>query len=172
MLDNKSESSVSLAISVSANRRSAARVAHVEYPPRLDLVFLENGVPTTLYEAKAGYATDFQPGRISKADWYLGACVSDDLAKLARVRAKIKTARQHAALFYLYENSVPQRQLKYGKSPAVDAAAAISGLKRLVRNGTLIAQEVIDCGVADSAAIKIHLCIFEPSTGGRSETAG
>ncbi len=167
ILDGKSESIVSNAISASANRGVKARLAHSEYSKgRVDLVLLKSGKPSMLYEAKAGYTTDFQPKRIGRGDKYLGPCVSKDLVKLARVRRKhpkhFACVQGHAALFYLYEISNRSRQIKYGRKPAVNRSCALAGLTGLAKRGNLVKRVTIDCGHADSAKVKIHLCIFEP----------
>lgn len=163
VLDTKSENAVTRAIAVSANRRAGIRVAHVEYPPRLDLALIEKGVPVAVYEAKAAYATDFQQRRISKNNWYLGRCMDDDLVKLHGVRLLYPTLRQWSGLFFVYEVSDPRRQLKYGGTRPVAAARALEALRDQVKLGRLSAHASIDCGNVDGTDVRIHMCVFDPA---------
>jgi hypothetical protein len=160
ILDSKSETTVTLAIATAANRRAGRRVAHVEYR-RVDLVLVGDGIPIALYEAKAAYATDFQPARLARGDWYLGACVDEDLQKKRNLGVGMPTVRDRAVLFYLYEVSDTGKQLKYGRNPPVLVADAINGLKSQITLGTLAAHDSIDCGTVDGAHVKIHLLIFD-----------
>jgi hypothetical protein len=160
ILDSKSETAVTLAIAVTANRHAKQRVAHVEYR-RVDLVLVRAGQPVALYEAKAAYVTDFQPARLARGDWYLGACVDEDLQKKTNLGAGIPAVKDRAALFYLYEVGDTARQQKYGKNAPVAVTDAIAGLKSQVTGGILAAEKQIDCGEADGASVKIHLLIFD-----------
>ncbi|MGI8495108.1 MAG: hypothetical protein ACR2L1_07325, partial [Pyrinomonadaceae bacterium] len=118
ILDTKSELAVSSAIAVSANRKAERRIAYVERS-RIDLSFINPDGTFSLYEAKAAYFTDFQPNRIAKSDWYLGKCINDDLMKLKNFADANSIVREYACLFYLYENTMPHKQSKYGKYPPV-----------------------------------------------------
>lgn len=160
ILDSKSETAVTLALAVTANRSAQQRVAHVEYR-RVDLVLVREGRPFALYEAKAAYVTDFQPARLARGDWYLGACVDEDLQKKHNLGAGMPAVKERAVLFYLYEVSDVSRQQKYGKSAPVAVADAIAGLKSQITGGILAAEKQIDCGEADGANVKIHLLIFD-----------
>ncbi len=71
VIDNKSELAVTSAIALSANRKANKRIAYVERS-RIDLTFENEDKTVSLYEAKAAYSTDFQPGRISSNDWING----------------------------------------------------------------------------------------------------
>ena len=167
VLDTKSELFVTSAIAIAANRASNARLAFVEYPPRVDLVLKDqSGRVTQAYLAKAGYATDFQPGRISSEHPYLGAHLNADLEKLESLCSRLGESVTGAGIFYLYEVSEPSRQTKYGGSPKIDIENAIAALVRFVPRGELVAREALDCGIADGAAVRIHLCIFDPATEG------
>ncbi len=165
VLDSKSETAVTLAIATTANRQAGRRVAHVEYR-RVDLVLVKEGIPTALYEAKAAYVTDFQPARLARGDWYLGACVDEDIQKKPNLGAGMPTVHDRAVLFYLYEVSDTGKQLKYGKNAPVLVADAIMGLKSQITMGTLASQDSIDCGNVDGADVRIHLLIFEPPKDG------
>jgi hypothetical protein len=164
VLDTKSELFVSAAIALSANRRARRRIAHVEYPPRVDLVLVdEQGRPAHAYLAKAGYLTDFQPARIQRRDPYLGLCLDDDIPKVQGLCTQLGPSVRGSALFYLYEVSAPSRQLKYGKVPPVSLSVARETLPLFVPRASLIAHETIDCGHADGADVRIHLYVFEPT---------
>lgn len=165
VLDTKSEKTVSLAIAVSANRKANKRIAHIEYSPRIDLVFINSDNMLDLYEAKSAYVTDFQPSRIAKNaiyqnDAYLGKCIDNDFAKLKLIREKFSNVRQISCLFYLYEVSKPERQLKYS-NPPVPIQNAIQTIQSQVASGILVSHQAINCGEADETEIKIHLCIFD-----------
>jgi len=162
ILDTKSETAITRAIAVAANRVARARVAYVEYPPRVDLVFCESGSPIAAYEAKAAYVTDFQERRISKNDWYLGECTDDDLVKLAGLNLRHPTMRQVLGIFFIYEVGDPTKQLKYGGNPRVEASRALEALASGVKLGRLSATGMIDCGQADGNPVKVHMCIFDP----------
>lgn len=165
VLDTKSELFVSAAIALSANRQAGRRVAHVEYPPRIDLVFVnEHREPAHAYLAKAAYLTDFQPARIEKRYWYLGGCLNDDIPKVQALSLRLGKNVRGSVLFYLYEVSAPTRQLKYGKAPPVSLPIAIETLTRFVPHGSLVASETIECGGADGADVRIHLYLFDPKS--------
>lgn len=161
ILDTKSELAISLAIAVSANRKASKRVAYIERS-RIDLSFVNQDNTFSLYEAKAAYFTDFQPNRIAKNDWYLGKCISDDLVKLKKIAEANSNVREYACLFYLYENTMPHKQSKYGKYPAVTLDIVLTTIESEVNNGKIVSHQTIECGIADEAEIKIHLVVFEP----------
>lgn len=164
VIDTKSELSVTSAIALSANRLARARVAHVEYPPRVDLVFKgPGGKVAQAYLAKAGYVTDFQPRAIVKSNPYLGGHFNKDLQKLPTVCSRLGREVRGAGLFYLYEVSDPSRQTKYGGLPAVELEVAVTTLSRFAAHGVLAGRKMLDCGIADGAAVRIHLCIFDPA---------
>lgn len=161
ILDTKSELAVSSAIAVSANRKANKRITYVERA-RIDLSFINQDNTFSLYEAKAAYFTDFQPNRIAKSDWYLGKCINDDLMKLENFVKANSNVREYACLFYLYENTMPHKQSKYGKYPSVPLDIVLSTIESQVSNGKIVSHQTIDCGIADEAEIKIHLVIFDP----------
>ena len=161
ILDTKSELAVSLAIAVSANRKANKRISYIERS-RIDLSFVNEDDSFSLYEAKAAYFTDFQPNRIAKSDWYLGKCISDDLIKLENFAKANSDVRDYACLFYLYENTMPHKQSKYGKYPPVPLNVVLTTIETQVNNGKIVSHQTIDCGIADGAEIKIHLVIFDP----------
>ena len=161
ILDTKSELAVSSAIAVSANRKANKRIAYIERA-RIDLSFINQDQTFSLYEAKAAYFTDFQPNRIAKNDWYLGKCINDDLLKLEKFSRTNSDVRNYACLFYLYENTMPHKQSKYGKYPSVPLDNVLKTVEFQVDSGRIVAHQIIDCGIADEAEIKIHLVIFDP----------
>jgi hypothetical protein len=161
ILDTKSELAVSSAIALSANRKANKRVAYVERA-RIDLSFANQDNTFSLYEAKAAYFTDFQPNRIAKNDWYLGKCIDDDLLKLEKFARVNSDVREYACLFYLYENTMPHKQSKYGKYPSIPPDTVLRTIEFQVSNGKIASHQIIDCGIADEAEIKIHLVIFDP----------
>jgi hypothetical protein len=160
ILDHKGENAVTAAIVASANRRAAARIAHIEYY-RVDMAFVEGGSPVALYQAKAAYLTDFQPSRVENEDWCLGRCVDEDLMKKPKLYARVTARPNLAALFYLYEIADPSKQLKYGKHPAVRVSKARAALRRLVTKGRMRDWCTLDCGTVDETNVKIHLAVFE-----------
>lgn len=148
ILDTKSELAVSSAIAVSANRRANERIAFVERS-RIDLSFFNPDNSFSLYEAKAAYFTDFQPNRIAKNDWYLGKCINDDLMKLKNFAKANSNIQEYACLFYLYENTMPHKQSKYGKYPSVSLNTVFTTIETQVDNGKMVSHQIIDCGIAD-----------------------
>lgn len=161
VLDAKSESAVVRAIALQINRFGSVR-ARVEYPPRIDLVLLDDSLPRAAFEAKSAYLTDFQPRHIAKRNWYLGACVDDDIRKLHNHVSRHPTFQYRAALFFLYEVGDTTKQLKYGRNPPVNRAEAESALTSFVELGELKRSCFIDCGEAHGTCVKIHLYLFEP----------
>ena len=134
----------------------------VQYPPRIDLVFKDpGGLLSHAYLAKAGYVNDFQPNAIAKMDPYLGTHLSNDVTKLLALRSRLGLQIICAAVFYLYEVSDSSRMTKYRRAPVV-VDIALETLQRFVQHGVLVAKEVIDCGDADGANVRIHLCVFDP----------
>lgn len=163
VLDTKSETTVTSALALSVNRLAAQLVARTEYE-RVDLALFDQvGIPVALYEAKAAYATDFQPQRITDDDWYLGGCIDDDLQKLSARRPHRPTVRHHAALFYIYVVGDPSRQLKYGRGrPAVALTAVKAAFATTVKFGTCMRVEALPCQIAHGTTVDVHLCLFEP----------
>lgn len=161
ILDTKSEVAISSAIAVSANRKANKRIAYLERV-RVDLSFVNQDNTFSLYEAKAAYFTDFQPNRIAKSDWYLGKCINDDLMKLKNFAQVNSNVREYACLFYLYENTMPHKQSKYGRYPPVSLDIVLKAVESQVSDGKMVSHQIIDCGTADEAEIKIHLVIFDP----------
>lgn len=168
ILDTKSETAVVAALALQINRTGRLR-ARVEYPPRVDLVLLDQTVPVAAFEAKAAYVTDFQPARIDRRDWYLGGCVDEDIGKLGTLTARLPTLRYRAALFFLYEVAEPSRQLKYGTRPRVEQAVAKAALEANVASARLAESRSIDCGIVDGTSVRVHLLVFEPSSSVETE---
>ena len=163
VIDTKSELTVTSAIAISANRLAGVRIAHVEYPPRVDLVFKgAGGEVTQAYLAKAGYMTDFQPGAITRSNPSLGGHFNKDLEKLSAICSRLGREVFGAGLFYLYEVSDPSRQTKYGGLPKVPLDKAVSTLERFAPCSVLVGREMLDCGIADGTAVRLHMCIFNP----------
>ena len=136
VLDTKSELFVWSAIALAANCEAASRIAYVEYPRRVDLVFKDkNGRVADAHSAKAGYVSDFQPRRIAIAYRYLGAHLDADIAKSPPLCARLGAEVQGAGIFYLYEVSEPSKQTKYADK-VVDVELAIAALVRFVPRGT------------------------------------
>jgi hypothetical protein len=164
-LDTKFERFALAAIATAINRRFG-RIAHVEYPPRRDLVLLDTPLasrsgrhldarsvqPKLAYEAKAGQLFDFAPQQGTDTK-YLGGSLNDDLAKVP--------AGAGAGLFFLSEAGDPLRHLKYYGGFDAPLAIAVQVLEKNITNGTLAACETIDCGQVDGTTMKIHMCIFE-----------
>ena len=165
ILDTKSESAVVRAIALSANRLAKSRIAHVEYRPRIDLVFLQSEGPKKVpaaYEAKAAYASDFQDDRIQKNDKWLGTCVDDDLRKRARLLAKHPSLELFGALFFIYEVSPTSKLLKYGGRSEVPIQRIDEALVTTVHEGVSLGRTGIDCGEADGAHVCVYMYVFEP----------
>jgi hypothetical protein len=164
-LDTKFERFALAAIATEIKRQEG-RVAHVEFPPRMDLVILDTRLPSQdhrcldtqcgrvkmRYEAKAGQLFDFAPQQRTKQP-YLGGLLNDDLAKL--------NPETGAGLFFISDADDPCRYLKYYAGHKGVLGDAIRELQRNVTNGALVATEVIDCGVVDGSALRIHMCVFD-----------
>lgn len=92
VLDTKSETLLCAMLAVSINRRAGKRIAHVEYPLRIDLVILKDrqlsrprkclanqaGAVEMAYEAKAAALFTFAPGMNTDPE-YLGRGLNDEL---------------------------------------------------------------------------------------------
>lgn len=168
ILDTKSEATLVRAVALSANRIARTRVAYVEFPPRVDLVFVHSEERTRVvaaYEAKAAYASDFQDNRVQDPDWYLGACIDDDLTKLCGLRLRYPLLEIQAGLFFIYEVSPTTKLLKYGGRPEVSVKRVEEALGKTVQHGSLQGRVTIDCGKADGAQVSVHMFVFEPKTG-------
>lgn len=161
VIDTKSEGAVVRSLALQINRASSMS-ARVEYPPRIDLVVIEETVPIAAFEAKAAYLTDFQPKYIAKRNWYLGPCVNSDIEKLISLRTRLPSLQYFAAIFFIYEVDGTDKQLKYRGRPPVQLAQAEAALKSAVYSGNFISTTFIDCGQAHGANVKIHMYLFEP----------
>ena len=164
-LDTKVERFVVAAIAAEINRRHG-RIAHIEFPPRTDLVVLESPIPSgakrldprqatikSRYEAKAGQLFDFAPAQRT-SDGYMGGHLNDDMAVL---RPGVD-----AGLFFIADVDDPTRHLKYFKGHAAPSrAAALKILQSNVPNGRLVADPTLDCGSVDGTKVRIHMCVFE-----------
>jgi hypothetical protein len=169
VLDHKSELFLCAAVATAINRRAGHRLAHIEFL-RADLVLLRaplqaqrggcldpRGAQVDMrYEAKAGQFFDFAPRYDRAGNEYVGGHLNRDIRDKKLVRGS------GAGLFFISEVSEPHKHLKYfaGHTTGMDTAIAV--LKRHVPLADLVAHETIDCGVADGAAVKIHMCVFDP----------
>lgn len=173
LLDSKSEGIITAAIAAAINRAAGMRVAHIEFPPRHDLVILNSPLPhrpkrhldaaqasiRMVYEAKAEHCFAYSAARIAKRDPYLGGNLNRDI-----VERKLRYGTG-AGLKYLYEVAHPNRHLKYFTGDPVDVDDAVAALEGFITDGTLAARESIDCGTVDGTHVKIHLCVFDPLHG-------
>lgn len=164
-LDTKFERFVLAAIMAEINRRHR-RIAHVEFPPRTDLVLLEHPIPLRAglcldsthgrvrktYEAKAGQLFDFAPGQGTKNE-YLGGALNRDIGRLRPGTG--------AGLFFISDADDPSRSMKYYRGNKTDLATAVAVLQTHIAHGQLVATETIDCGNVDGAGLRIHMCVFD-----------
>lgn len=167
ILDTKSETLLCATLALAINRRAGKRIAHVEYPPRIDLVILKDRQPSRparhlrndpgavaiAYEAKAAAMFTFAPG-MGTDPKYLGAGLNDELEGMVRGR--------QAGIFFIAEAGDPERHRAYFNSHVTDIDQAIRLLRQQVTRGELVAHETIDCGEADRTQVKIHMCVFDP----------
>lgn len=167
VLDTKSETLLCATLAVSINRYAGKRIAHVEYPPRLDLVILKDRQPSRprkhlanlpgaiemAYEAKAAALFTFAPGMKTTA-LYLGGGLDEELKVMIRGR--------QAGIFFIVEVREPERHKAYFNGHVIDVGRAIALLRQQVTHGDLVAHETIDCGEADRTQVSIHMCVFDP----------
>jgi hypothetical protein len=167
VLDSKSEQLVTSAIATSINRKLGRRIAHTEFPPRIDLAILTSPIlhrpqqrlDTTScsieigYEAKIGQCFDFAPQQ-NTAPKYLGADLDADMEGMRLGRG--------AGLFFISEAHEANRHLKYFRGHTTNIQAVAAVLAKHVTRGTLVAHEVMDCGIADGTEVKIHMLVFDP----------
>jgi hypothetical protein len=164
-LDTKFERFAIAAIAAAMNR-SGDRVAHLEYPPRRDLVVLEaplrrrahrpldhdQGRIRVRYEAKAGQLFDFAPQQGTTPE-YLGGQLNIDLAK--------RGPEKVSGLFFISDPDDPTRHLKYFKGHRGQLDDAVHILRRNVTHGCFVTRETIDCGIVDGTPMRIHMVVFD-----------
>lgn len=108
------------------------------------------------YEAKAGQFFDFAPPYDRANNEYAGGHLDRD------IRNKNLARGSGAGLFFMSEVSAPHRHLKYFAGHTPPISAAIGVLAKHVTSADLVAHETIDCGLADGASVKLHMCVFDP----------
>jgi hypothetical protein len=167
VLDTKSETLLCVSVAVAINRRAGKRIAHVEYPPRIDLVILRErqvsrpgrSLPNhpqfveMAYEAKAAALFTFAPGMRTDPK-YLGGGLNDELDGMVRGR--------QAGIFFIVEAHEPERHKAYYNGHVIELRNALALLQQQVTRGELAAHETIDCGVVDGTKVAIHMCVFDP----------
>ena len=169
ILDSKSEQLVISSIATAINRTTGRRIAHTEFANRIDLAILRapiqrrdrrcldsaNCVIEMKYEAKIGQCFDFAPLQRTQPS-YLGAALNEDMEGM--------TVGRGAGLFFVSDVRDPNRHLKYFKGHVAPIETVAAVLSKHVVRGTMVAHEIMACGVADGTEVKIHMFVFDPKT--------